>query len=89
MDQFVHQLLFVHYVGETSKEIEEDMVQTALLQLEEKQESEASLEFLAVSIVDELLDIYNDYKILYEFFKDPEYKDMMDFILESLNEHFG
>lgn len=40
------------------------MVQTALLQLEEKQESEASLEFLAVSIVDELLDIYNDYKIL-------------------------
>ncbi|MBR3205149.1 MAG: hypothetical protein IKF58_01825 [Bacillus sp. (in: Bacteria)] len=89
MDQFVHQLLFVHYVGETSKELEEDMVQTALLQLEEKQESESSLEFLAVSIVDELLDIYNDYKILYEFFKDPEYKDMMDFILESLHEHFG
>jgi hypothetical protein len=79
----------VHYVGETSKEMEEDMVQTALLQLEEKQESEASLEFLAVSIVDELLDIYNDYKILYEFFEDPEYKDMMDFILESLHEHFG
>ncbi|MCY8721538.1 hypothetical protein MOD59_19915, partial [Bacillus sp. S10C12M] len=44
---------------------------------------------LAVSIVDELLDIYNDYKILYEMFHDEEYRDMMKFVLESLKEHFS
>ena len=80
---------FVHYVGETLKRNRGRYGTKRLYYSWEKQESEAPLEFLAVSIVDELLDIYNDYKILYEFFQDPEYKDMMDFILESLNEHFG
>ncbi|MDC4920063.1 hypothetical protein OHV94_19525, partial [Acinetobacter baumannii] len=37
---------------------------------------------------DELLDIYNDYKVLYEMFQDAEYKDMMEFVLSSLKEYF-
>ncbi|MFS3943015.1 hypothetical protein ACL9SS_16350 [Bacillus subtilis] len=89
MDQFVHQLLFVHYVGETGHEIGEDIASSALLQFEGGDEDQDTLHILAVSIVDELLDIYNDYKILYEMFKDEEYKDMMMFVLESLKEHFS
>jgi hypothetical protein len=38
-------------------------------------------------IIDELLDIYNDYLALYQMFQDPEYKDMMNFILKSLNRY--
>lgn len=89
MDQFVHQLLFVHYVGETYHEIGEDIASSALLQFEGDDEDQDTLHILAVSIVDELLDIYNDYKILYEMFHDEEYKDMMMFVLESLKEHFS
>lgn len=35
-------------------------------------------------MIDELLDIYNDYKTLYLMFQDPEYKEMMNLILKSL-----
>jgi hypothetical protein len=38
-------------------------------------------------MIDELLDIYNDYKALYQMFKEPEYKDMMNLILKSLNRY--
>ncbi len=89
MDQFVHQSLFVHYVGEASHEIGEDTVASALLQFEGDADDPDALHVLAVSIVDEPLDIYNDYKILYHLFGDEEYKDMMNFVLESLREHFS
>ncbi|MBZ5749220.1 MULTISPECIES: hypothetical protein [Metabacillus] len=38
-------------------------------------------------MIDELLDIYNDYLALYQMFQDPEYKDMMNFILTSLKRY--
>lgn len=38
-------------------------------------------------MIDELLDIYNDYLALYQMFQNPEYKDMMNFILKSLNRY--
>jgi hypothetical protein len=38
-------------------------------------------------MIDELLDIYNDYLALYQMFQDPEYKEMMNFILKSLNRY--
>ena len=38
-------------------------------------------------MIDELLDIYNDYLALYQMFQDPEYEDMMNFILKSLNRY--
>lgn len=53
MDQFVHQLLFVHYVGETGHEIGEDIASSALLQFEGDDEDQDTLHILAVSIVDE------------------------------------
>jgi hypothetical protein len=38
-------------------------------------------------MIDELLDIYNDYKTLYLMFNDVEYKEMMNLILKSLNRY--
>ncbi|MGM0873862.1 MAG: hypothetical protein ACQEWV_03515 [Bacillota bacterium] len=38
-------------------------------------------------MIDELLDIYNDYKALYQMFGEPEYKDMMNFIVKSLKRY--
>ncbi|MDR4886098.1 hypothetical protein RGU12_00880 [Fredinandcohnia sp. QZ13] len=35
-------------------------------------------------IIDGLLDVYNDYKILYEMFQDQKYKDVMDLALKNL-----
>lgn len=39
------------------------------------------------NMIDDLLDIYNDYKALYQMFKDPEYKDMMNLIVKSLKSY--
>ncbi|MFS0863236.1 hypothetical protein [Fredinandcohnia sp. 179-A 10B2 NHS] len=35
-------------------------------------------------IIDGLLDVYNDYKILYDMFQDKKYKDVMDLALRNL-----
>lgn len=35
-------------------------------------------------LIDGLLDIYNDYKNLYELFQDEYYKKMMELILRNL-----
>ncbi|MEH7237576.1 hypothetical protein [Bacillus sp. JJ1562] len=35
-------------------------------------------------IIDGLLDVYNDYKILYELFQDQKYKDVMDLAMKNL-----
>lgn len=35
-------------------------------------------------LIDEMLDIYNDYDTLFKMFHDEEYKDMMNLILKSL-----
>ncbi|AZB44864.1 hypothetical protein CEF21_13345 [Bacillus sp. FJAT-42376] len=35
-------------------------------------------------LVNDLLDIYNDYRLLYLQFGDPEYKEMMQLVLDSL-----
>lgn len=36
-------------------------------------------------IIDGLLDIYNDYSVLYSIFKDEEYKIVMELVLKNLN----
>ncbi|MDQ0225228.1 hypothetical protein [Metabacillus niabensis] len=38
-------------------------------------------------MVDELLDIYNDYQTLYQMFENPEYKEIMVLIMNSLQRH--
>lgn len=38
-----------------------------------------------LEIIDGLLDIYNDYAVLYSIFQDEEYKIVMDLVLKNLN----
>ncbi|MBU7593176.1 hypothetical protein [Metabacillus halosaccharovorans] len=38
-------------------------------------------------LIDEMLDIYNDYKTLYNLFHDQEYLDMMNLVLKSLSRY--
>jgi len=38
-------------------------------------------------LIDEMLDIYNDYKTLYNLFKDQEYLDMMNLVIKSLSRY--
>ncbi|MFY4776864.1 hypothetical protein [Metabacillus sp. RGM 3146] len=40
-----------------------------------------------MNMINHLLDIYNDYQILYDMFLDPEYKEMMELVLESLKRY--
>lgn len=40
-------------------------------------------------IVDGLLDVYNDYKMLYELFGDNEYKEVMDLVIENLEKYIN
>ncbi|MFN2745708.1 MULTISPECIES: hypothetical protein [Bacillus] len=89
MDQFVHQLLFVHYVGEAGQELDEPISEKVLLPSATDNEEQEHEREMAVAVVDELLDIYNDYKVLYEMFQDAEYKEMMNFVLNSLKEYFS
>jgi hypothetical protein len=37
------------------------------------------------NLIDHLLDIYNDYNVLYEWFKDQEYKQVMKVVLKKLD----
>ncbi|MBM6619383.1 hypothetical protein [Bacillus suaedaesalsae] len=37
------------------------------------------------AIIDGLLDVYNDYKYLYELFEDEEYKNVMELVMENLS----
>ncbi|MDA7025688.1 hypothetical protein PJ311_03555 [Bacillus sp. CLL-7-23] len=89
-DQFIHQLLFVHYVGEVKEKLDEPVTaELAFLPLTNDPVEQVNEHQAAATIVDELLDIYNDYKTLYEMFQDEEYKEMMEFVLGSLKEYFS
>lgn len=35
-------------------------------------------------LIDGLLDVYNDYKLLYEMFQDEHYKRIMELVLKNL-----
>jgi hypothetical protein len=78
------QLSLMHIVSPESKAMEQLLAKEKLT----KQEPAArKVKRSKRDIVDELLDIYNDYLSLYDMFGDPEYKEMMDFIIDSLNKY--
>jgi len=53
---------------------------------EEKKESNTPV-YNQNELIDSLLDIYNDYKFLYEWFQDEEYKEIMNFIINHLKKY--
>lgn len=78
---FVQQLSLMHIVSPENKSMDQLLAKEKLQKLEPPVRKAKRTKN---DIVNELLDIYNDYRSLYEMFGDPEYKEMMDFIIDSL-----
>ncbi|WP_299093128.1 hypothetical protein [uncultured Metabacillus sp.] len=81
-ESFIQQLHLNNTIGEKGP------FSVMMINQHKKGEKEASKELQKRNkLIDELLDIYNDYKALYELFNDPEYKEMMDYILKRLRNY--
>lgn len=78
---FVQQLSLMHIVSPENKSMDQLLAKEKLQKLEPPVRKAKRTKN---DIVNELLDIYNDYRSLYEMFEDPEYKEMMNFIIDSL-----
>jgi hypothetical protein len=73
-DMFLEKVaMLYHYTAETKKS-SNNKYQFDLLELAETRKA----------TIDELLDIFNDYKLLYEWFKDEEYLEVMNTVLSHL-----
>lgn len=48
------------------------------------QKNEKKTKPMQQEIIDSLLDLYNDYKGLYDLFGDKKYKEMMDVVIQYL-----
>ncbi|MFC0274315.1 hypothetical protein ACFFIX_23490 [Metabacillus herbersteinensis] len=85
-ESFIQQLSFIYLLVEEKKGIENFLSSPVGLEtLEKKIETKKFKK--EPTMIDDLLDIYNDYKVLYKMFRDPEYKEMMNLILQSLNRY--
>lgn len=82
-ESFIQQLHFNHTI------IDENLYYSSIISNHISSESISTANELQdqSKMVDELLDIYNDYKTLYEMFNEPEYKEMMIIILKSLHRY--
>lgn len=82
-ESFIQQLHFNHTI------IDENLYYSSILSNHISSESRSTANELQDQnkMVDELLDIYNDYKTLYQMFNEPEYKEMMSIILKSLHRY--
>ncbi|WP_042355387.1 hypothetical protein [Bacillus rubiinfantis] len=81
-DTFIQKLGLLYLVNKQDKVIKDPHLQTKV--------RKAELEELArkrekKELIDHLLDIFNDYRILYELFHDPEYHQVMRVILRKLS----
>jgi hypothetical protein len=77
---------YIHDVGilYSGKEINKTELLPAMKKPNEVGENKERLMAERLKIIDGLLDVYNDYSFLYEWFKDEEYKEVMDLVLKHL-----
>ncbi|KAB2490386.1 hypothetical protein [Priestia endophytica] len=68
----------------SGKEINKTELLPAMKKPNEVGENKERLMAERLKIIDGLLDVYNDYSFLYEWFKDEEYKEVMDLVLKHL-----
>jgi hypothetical protein len=80
---FLQQLEILFLKTKETKMMEMEMLQS--MNKQRKTEKELlRLRKERKAIIDGLLDVYNDYKYLYEMFEDDEYKNVMELVLENL-----
>ncbi|WP_246941677.1 hypothetical protein [Bacillus pinisoli] len=78
---FIQKLEVFYLKSKESKVME--LLQT--MNLQRKTEKELlRLKRERKAIIDGLLDVYNDYKTLYEIFEEEEYKNVMDLVMDNL-----
>ncbi|MDQ0273928.1 hypothetical protein [Cytobacillus purgationiresistens] len=82
-DAFIQKLGLLYLINKTEK-IQELKKSTFSFREAEKELLESVKE--KKLLIDGLLDIYNDYHILYELFQDEEYKKVMQIILRKLKQ---
>jgi len=80
-DTFIQKLGFLYLVNKQDKTTMKKKLQN-MVKREEKEELEKNIQ--KKELIDQLLDIYNDYRILYEMFQDQEYAQVKRLILRKL-----
>jgi hypothetical protein len=80
-DTFIQKLGLLYLVNKQEKTIQKQLPQN-IIRKAEFEEIEKKKE--KKQLIDNLLDIYNDYRILYELFYDQEYYQVMRLILKKL-----
>lgn len=82
-DTFIKKLGFLSIIGKTEKPAQQ-LAESQSTKNAEARELEKRKE--KKELVDRLLDIYNDYRILHQLFGDLEYEQVMEVILKKLQE---
>jgi hypothetical protein len=80
-DTFIQKLGLLYLVNKQEKAVDNPKVQN-IIRKAEFEEIERKKE--KKELIDNLLDIFNDYRILYEMFQDQEYYQVMRVILRKL-----
>ena len=80
-DTFIQKLGLLYLVNKQEKTVQKQLPQN-IIRKAEFEEIEKKKE--KKQLIDNLLDIYNDYRILYELFHDQEYYQVMRLILKKL-----
>lgn len=83
-EKLIQNIQLIHLISELTNGSNQ---QTLYLPLPEEKKESKTLSYNQNQLIDSLLDIYNDYKFLYDWFQDEEYKDIMNFILNHLKKY--
>lgn len=81
-EKFINHIHMTHLLSEQT----EETAVIAHLPMPEQQNEEPP-SYKQRQLIDSLLDIYNDYKLLYYWFGNEEYKEIMEFIIEHLKKY--
>ncbi|MBD1379046.1 hypothetical protein [Metabacillus arenae] len=85
IEKFMHHILMLFYFTHGQSHLDQ-WLQKELPSLKDQIKAVPAPQTKS-DMIDELLDIYNDYHILYDMFQDEEYKDMMNLILQNLERY--
>ncbi|WP_226666716.1 hypothetical protein [Metabacillus litoralis] len=78
------QQLFLHHTIDDESNYHETKINKSIIT---QSINEVVEENTNIKIIDELLDMYNDYQALYQMFCDQEYKEMMKLVVKSLKRY--
>ncbi|MRX72890.1 hypothetical protein GJU40_12140 [Bacillus lacus] len=81
-EKYLQQIQLLYYMANAGKNVQ-SYIEKAVPEIVKEASEERNTDIF----IDEMLDIYNDYRILYNMFKDDHYKEMMDLVLQSIKRY--